>query len=72
MMTWLEVPEVMAALHIKTDKKGTEKNNLNYQGGSYPPYVPPVRTENNAFFGAVCILQTIILPRQARDKHRKS
>ena len=42
MMTWLEVPEVMAALHIKTDKKGTEKNNLNYQGGSYPPYVPPV------------------------------
>ena len=23
------------------DKKSTEKNNLNYQGGSYPPYVPP-------------------------------
>ena len=33
MMTWLGVPEVMEALHIQQDKKGTEKNNLNYQGG---------------------------------------
>lgn len=33
MMTWLAVPEVMKALHVKTDKKGTENNNLNYQGG---------------------------------------
>lgn len=33
MMTWLGVPEVMDALHIQTDKKGTEKNNLKYQGG---------------------------------------
>eukprot|EP01045_Picozoa_sp_COSAG04_P033466 COSAG04_NODE_6938_length_1225_cov_0.865009_1_plen_92_part_00 len=31
MMTWLMVPEVMEALHIKMDKKATEKNNLNYQ-----------------------------------------
>lgn len=41
MMTWLGVPDVMKALHVKLDKKATEKNNLNYQGGSYPPYVPP-------------------------------
>ena len=41
MMTWLAVPEVMKALHIKTDKKATEHNNLKYEGGSYPPYVPP-------------------------------
>ena len=34
MMTWLAVPEVMKALHVKTDKKGTENNNLNYQGGA--------------------------------------
>ncbi len=34
MMTWLAVPEVMDALHVQTDKKGTEKNNLNYQGGA--------------------------------------
>ena len=31
MMTWLMVPEVMEALHIRVDKKATEKNNLNYQ-----------------------------------------
>ena len=31
MMTWLMVPEVMEALHIRMDKKATEKNNLNYQ-----------------------------------------
>jgi hypothetical protein len=34
MMTWLAVPEVMEALHVQADKKGTEKNNLNYQGGA--------------------------------------
>lgn len=34
MMTWLMVPEVMKALNIKLDKKSTEQNNLNYQGGS--------------------------------------
>lgn len=37
MMTWLEVPEVMEALHV-AKPKGTERNNLAYQGGSYPPY----------------------------------
>jgi hypothetical protein len=31
----------MKALHIRTDKKATEHNNLRYEGGSYPPYVPP-------------------------------
>ena len=41
MMTWLMVPEVMKALHVRLDKKATEKNNLRYEGGSYPPYVPP-------------------------------
>ena len=38
MMTWLMVPEVMEALHIKMDKKATEKNNLNYQVRCLDPF----------------------------------
>jgi hypothetical protein len=29
-------------------------------------------TVQNAFWGAIFVLKTIILPRQARDKHREN
>ena len=41
MMTWLMVPEVMEALHIRMDKKATEKNNLNYQVNRLDPSSEP-------------------------------
>ena len=54
-MTWLMVPQVMEALHIKKDKKATEQNNLNYQGGSYPPYVPPVNPPARKTSHTLCV-----------------